>query len=673
MEYNMKVVIPMSGSGQRFVDAGYKDVKPLIKVDGIPIIQHVTSLFPDSEFIFICSSVHLEQTPMKSVLESIAPGSTIISIEPHKKGPVYTVLAAAEHIPDHETIVVSYCDYGTLWNFHNFLENIGDAEGGVAAYIGFHPHMLGADHYAYMLHENMNMTSIREKTPFGPDKMAEYASNGTYYAKSGRLLKQYCRKLVESGETVNGEYYMSMIYQKMVDDGLRVRISEIEKMLQWGTPRDLEEYSMWAGLFMCPPLEPLPLENTLLVLPMAGKGSRFSEKGYTVPKPFIEIDGISMVKRAIECLPRCERTILIKLTEHQAPDYEFVSIDEVTDGQATTCSLVIKDIDPNKSVLISACDNGAYYNTEKFDRYVKDQRNDIIVWAFDNHPTLRNTPRMYGWLKVDSEGFVTDTAIKKDPDGHSCAIVGTMFFRKSDTFMKGYRYIKENNITTNGEYYVDDLLAPLVGMGYKVKVFLVDYYMGWGTPNDYMTYMYWKEYFSPKLVIYDMDDTLVTYSRSNAKAMKGVLADIPGEVFAEAKKEIYTEFPESFVKHDKLVQIKRALSKLGRPNTALKIYLKYEADYLADIDLLRRPNTKFKNVIMSNNNLRLQLSVAEKLGIQVEEIFTANEFVKEKSDPKSLAYIAAKYGVSPREVLVVGDSINDALWAHKGGARAVII
>lgn len=430
----MKVVIPMSGSGQRFADAGYKDVKPLIKVDGIPIIQHVTSLFPNSEFIFICSSVHLEQTPMRSILESIAPGSKIVAIEPHKKGPVYTVLEASADIPDDEAIIVSYCDYGTKWNFGKFLDDIGDAEGGVAAYIGFHPHMLGTDHYAYMIHENMNMKKIQEKMPFGSDKMAEYASNGTYYAKSGRLLKHYCQNLVNSGETINGEYYMSMIYKKMVDDGLNVRISEIVKMLQWGTPRDLEEYSMWSGLFMCPPLKPLPLEDTVLVLPMAGKGSRFSEKGYTVPKPFIEIDGVPMVKKAIECLPHCERTVLIKLTEHQAPDYECVSIDEVTDGQATTCALVVKDIDPAKSVLISACDNGAYYDPVTFDRYVKDQRNDVIVWAFDNHPTLRHAPRMYGWLKVDSEGFIVDTAIKKEPDGHNCAIVGTMFFRKAATF-----------------------------------------------------------------------------------------------------------------------------------------------------------------------------------------------------------------------------------------------
>ena len=43
----MKVIIPMSGVGKRFVEAGYKDPKPLIDVDGVPMIYHVIDLFPN--------------------------------------------------------------------------------------------------------------------------------------------------------------------------------------------------------------------------------------------------------------------------------------------------------------------------------------------------------------------------------------------------------------------------------------------------------------------------------------------------------------------------------------------------------------------------------------------------------------------------------------------------
>jgi hypothetical protein len=40
------------------------------------------------------------------------------------------------------------------------------------------------------------------------------------------------------------------------------------------------------------------------------------------------------------------------------------------------------------------------------------------------------------------------------------------------------------------------MIEPLVNSGYKVKIFDVENYLCWGTPNDYKTYNYWKEYFN---------------------------------------------------------------------------------------------------------------------------------------------------------------------------------
>jgi hypothetical protein len=71
-----------------------------------------------------------------------------------------------------------------------------------------------------------------------------------------------------------------------------------------------------------------------------------------------------------------------------------------------------------------------------------------------------------------------------------------MFFRKTSIYRMGLKDIYEKNIRTNGEYYVDDLLNPLIERGYKVKVFAVDNYICWGTPADYKTYKYWLKHFS---------------------------------------------------------------------------------------------------------------------------------------------------------------------------------
>ena len=51
------------------------------------------------------------------------------------------------------------------------------------------------------------------------------------------------------------------------------------------------------------------------------------------------------------------------------------------------------------------------------------------------------------------------------------------------------------NIRVNGEFYVDSCIQEAIEMGLKVKVFEIDHYVGWGTPNDYETYKYWQSFF----------------------------------------------------------------------------------------------------------------------------------------------------------------------------------
>jgi len=71
-----------------------------------------------------------------------------------------------------------------------------------------------------------------------------------------------------------------------------------------------------------------------------------------------------------------------------------------------------------------------------------------------------------------------------------------MYFRRCSLFTEGLADIYASNSRTNGEFYVDNLLIPLIQKGYTVKVFEVDNYLCWGTPNDYKTYCYWKEHFN---------------------------------------------------------------------------------------------------------------------------------------------------------------------------------
>lgn len=509
----------MSGIGKRFVDAGYTNPKPLIEVDGKPIIQHVIEMFDGiTDVTFICNEKHLSETNIRDVLYKICPNGRIFSVpNENRKGPVDAVNQISDSIDDSKEVIVSYCDYGTVWDFNSFLDvaSTGYYDGIIPCYTGFHPHMLGSDNYAFCREENKTLLEIKEKESFTDNKMNEYASNGAYYFKSGALMKKYFKELVDLDINLKGEYYVSLVYNLLLRDNLNVGIFEIEKMLQWGTPHDLTMYNFWMSNTkqeLSKQINAKNPPNTTLILPLAGKGSRFSEQGYyDTPKPLIPVDGEPMILKAVGCLPVCEKSVFICLNEHlenypvelelknRFGNVSIVGIEDTTEGQACTCEIGIQKMHVNLDdpIQISACDNGVIYDEKEYQCLVDDVSIDVIVWSFRDNPTSKISPNMYSWLEVDDENNITKVNCKKfvgDDPLRNHAIIGTMFFRKAKYFMDGLKENRDLNIRTNNEFYVDEIINRNIKAGLKVKVFQSKSYICWGTPNDLKTYNYWNEY-----------------------------------------------------------------------------------------------------------------------------------------------------------------------------------
>lgn len=250
----MQIIIPMTGYGSRFVAAGYRDLKPFIKVQGRAIIDWIVrSMYtPDDHFVFVCRAEHLRTLPwMREYLLGLAPDAEIFAIEDWTKlGPVVDVLRAAERIDDATPAIINYCDFYMAWDWKKFQQDVTvrGCDGCVPCYSGFHPHLLPAKNlYASCkVDADENLIEIREKYSFAADKTKARHSPGTYYFRTGALLKTYCQRLVDSGEKLKGEYYASLPYNAMVQDGLTVWAPAcVDWFCQWGTPEDLAEYLFW--------------------------------------------------------------------------------------------------------------------------------------------------------------------------------------------------------------------------------------------------------------------------------------------------------------------------------------------------------------------------------------------------------------------------------------------
>jgi NDP-sugar pyrophosphorylase family protein len=250
----MQIVIPMSGFGERFRKVGYTIPKPLIKIDGKPIIGHVIDMFPgEKTFIFICNEDHLANPDyqMESVLNELCPTGKVIGIPSHKLGPVHAVRQVENLINLDEPVVVNYCDFTCYWDWDNFKNFVSETNcaGSIPAYKGFHPHTLGSTNYAYMREIDGWVQDIQEKQPYTDNRMEEFASSGTYYFASGKIMSDAFSQMMKLDLKVSDEYYVSLAYKPMLKENQKVTIYPLQHFMQWGTPDDVTEYQGWSAVF----------------------------------------------------------------------------------------------------------------------------------------------------------------------------------------------------------------------------------------------------------------------------------------------------------------------------------------------------------------------------------------------------------------------------------------
>jgi NDP-sugar pyrophosphorylase family protein len=245
----MKVIIPMAGTGNRFIQKGYKDPKPLIKVGGKMIIEYILDMFDsEDEINFICNRRHIDETNMKKVLKNLRPDSDIKVIDNHKKGPVYTIMPFLDSINDDEEVMVCYCDNPFIWNKKDFLKNVSkkNMDGCILTHSGMHPHTLNSTKMAFLKIDNEDMLlEIKEKECYTGDPMSEHASTGAYYFKKGSYLKRAFKESIRRDLNHNGEYYVTLSYNVLVEDNMKIGYYDTDFVMVFGTPDEVENFEAW--------------------------------------------------------------------------------------------------------------------------------------------------------------------------------------------------------------------------------------------------------------------------------------------------------------------------------------------------------------------------------------------------------------------------------------------
>lgn len=229
------VVIPMSGYGSRFANAGYILPKPLIPVRGKPMIQVAVenlNFSPESvNFIFIVRMEHIEKYNVQYILNLISPGCTIIPVDEVTEGAACSVLLAEKYINNNEHLFIANSDQFVEWNCNEFMYSMmaEDVDGGIATF------RADSTKWSYAkTGKDGFVTEVAEKKC-----ISEHATVGFYYWNKGSDFVKYTRQMIENDVRVNNEYYVCPVFNEAIRDSRKIKIFPVEKMWGIGTPEDL--------------------------------------------------------------------------------------------------------------------------------------------------------------------------------------------------------------------------------------------------------------------------------------------------------------------------------------------------------------------------------------------------------------------------------------------------
>jgi len=225
----------MAGLGSRFPSHTYPMPKPLIEVNGEPMIaKAIKSLNLDGDYHFVIAKNNFTDLVKETIL-GIVPASKFTEIDYITEGPAVSAMLFKKQINNNNELVIANCDQIMEWNSNNFLHNVRLYDGAVVTY-----HTDTEKNSYARLDSDGFVVEIREK-----EVISNVSLNGIHYWKKGSHFVESVEKMIEMQDRApNGEFYIGPSYNYMIRKGLKIGIYHIPNAQHHpvGVPEDLEKY-----------------------------------------------------------------------------------------------------------------------------------------------------------------------------------------------------------------------------------------------------------------------------------------------------------------------------------------------------------------------------------------------------------------------------------------------
>jgi NDP-sugar pyrophosphorylase family protein len=232
----LNVMIPMAGAGSRFQVKGYTLPKPLIDINGTPmIIKVLNSLeLPATQFLFVISKNSYTETLKKLITDNVK-SCKFVELDYVTEGPACSGLLFENEINNDDELVIANCDQIMEWDSTNFLMNVRRFDGAVVTYHN------DTDKNSYArIDKQGRVSEIREK-----EVISNVSLNGIHYWRCGKFFVESARMMIDEDDRApNGEFYVGPTYNYMIKNNKTVGIYHIPNQQHHavGVPLDLERY-----------------------------------------------------------------------------------------------------------------------------------------------------------------------------------------------------------------------------------------------------------------------------------------------------------------------------------------------------------------------------------------------------------------------------------------------
>lgn len=490
----MQVLIPISSRSPFFPEAEYFFPKPLIEVDGLPMIQRVLnsikSYIDDPKFIFVVDREDCVRFSLDKLLQMECGESAIIKQKnTETSGALCSTLLAIDDLDPEEPLLISNGDTlldGLLkFPLERLMHNKNDC--GVFTFESIHPR------WSYVRGNEKNIIEqVYEK-----EVVSNKAIAGVYYFKKTVNYIEAAKKVILDGVCINGQYYISSAVNQIILTGGTASFIGLEQnqVHTFYSPSTISRFEarVSAGA-------KINEKKINIVVPAAGLGSRFANEGWKKPKPFIDVAGEPMVNQVMENLKadNVEFTILLQKGHiNNYPDNvekismsgaKVLSVPKLTEGTACTVLSAERYINNDDYLMIANSDQLVDF---KVDKYIQDcERRDLdgsILVFKDNDPK-------WSYAKVSENGLVSEVAEKKPIS--EFATVGIYLFKTGRSFVSAAIEMIVANDRVNNEFYTCPVYNYLINRGARIGIYEIDAEKmhGIGTPVDLVAYLQENNY-----------------------------------------------------------------------------------------------------------------------------------------------------------------------------------